>query len=261
MLFAGFLRGAGVDLVQCRTVDLQVPAAAEIVIEGYVDTGDLRTEGPFGDHTGYYSLADDYPTLHVTAITHRREPIYQTIVVGRPPMEDTWLGKATERIFLPFIQMMLPEVLDVNFPEFGVFHNFVMVRIKKQYPLHAHKVMHAVWGLGQLALTKFVVVVDEDVDVQDEQRVLWTMVNCVDPRRDVCIVDGPVDVLDHAAPLARAGSKMGFDATRKWPEEGHPREWPEPLAMPEELRARVSERWSELGIPLPPLPPLDNPYR
>ena len=250
MLFAGFIRGQGVEMVKCKTVDLEVPAAAEFVIEGYVDPDDMRTEGPFGDHTGYYSLADEYPMLHITAITHRREAIYQTIVVGAPPMEDTHLGKATERIFLPMIQMILPEVIDFNFPEFGIFHNFVMVRIKKQYPMHAHKVMHAIWGLGQMMFSKFIVVVDEHVDVQDEQQVFFTLANCVDPRRDICIVDGPVDVLDHAGPRPNVGSKMGIDATHKWPEEGYDRVWPERILMSDEMKQQVEQRWEELGITL-----------
>ncbi|MCG3178771.1 MAG: 3-octaprenyl-4-hydroxybenzoate carboxy-lyase [Phycisphaerae bacterium] len=247
--FAGFLRGKGIDLVKGHTIDIEVPATAEIVLEGYVDPAEpLRREGPFGDHTGFYSLADDYPVFHVTAITHRRDPIYQTIIVGRPPQEDTCMGKATERMFLPLVRTFIPEVIDYCLPEFGVFHNCVFVRIAKRYPFQARKVMHAIWGLGQMMFSKLIVVVDEDVDVQDTDAVLFHVGANVDARRDTVIVDGPVDVLDHASPYVGAGSKMGIDATRKLPGEGVVREWPDPIVMSDVVKRRVVERWTELGL-------------
>ena len=248
-LFAGFLRGEPVDMVQCATVDLQVPADAEIVLEGYVEKGETRLEGPFGDHTGYYSLADDYPVFHVTAITHRSDPIYPTTIVGQPPMEDYYLGKATERLFLPLLQLIQPEIVDNDLPIEGVFHNCAIVRIHKEYPGHARKVMNAVWGMGQMMFTKFVVVVDEDVDVHDYSEVAWRVFNNVDPERDMVIMRGPLDVLDHSSPFARYGAKMGIDATKTWPDEGHDREWPEELAMDPAVVRRVDERWKEFGLP------------
>ena len=250
MLFAGFLRHRGVEMVRCKTVSQEVPADAEIVIEGYVDPAELRTEGPFGDHTGYYSLRGEYPVFHVTCITHRRDAIYPATVVGKPPMEDCFMGKATERIFLPFIKMQLPEVVDVDLPLFGVFHNFAFVAIDKAYPFHARKVMHAIWGLGQMMFTKFIVVVDKDVNVHDANEVLWKVGNNVSPQRDVAFVEGPLDVLDHASPMPQFGSKMGIDATKKWPEENHPREWPDEIRMSPEVVALVEKRWQEYGIPL-----------
>ncbi|MGQ9755466.1 MAG: menaquinone biosynthesis decarboxylase [Desulfotomaculales bacterium] len=247
-LFAGFLRKEPVELVRCETVDLEVPAHAEIVLEGYVDPEEKRLEGPFGDHTGYYSLPDYYPVFHIQCITHRRSPIYPTIVVGRPPMEDTFLGKATERIFLPLIRMSVPEIVDMNFPVEGVFHNCVVVSIRKTYPGHAKKVMHALWGLGQMMFTKLIIVVDQEVNVQDMSEVWWRVFNNIDARRDVVIVDGPVDALDHAAPLPGLGAKMGIDATRKWPEEGHTRDWPPDITMSPEVEAAVSRKWATYGI-------------
>ncbi len=226
-LFAGFLRKQPVGLVQCKTVDLQVPAEAEFVIEGYVDPEERRIEGPFGDHTGFYSLEDEYPVFHVTAITHREDPVYPHTIVGRPPMEDFYMGWATERIFLPLIQMIVPEIIDYSLPAEGIFHNYVFVKIKKRFPGHAFKVMNAIWGLGQMMFSKFIVVVDDWVDVQDLSEVLWVLGNHCEPGRDTLMTKGPRDALDHAAPLAHYGNKLGFDATEKWPEEGHTRPWPE----------------------------------
>jgi len=248
-MFAGFLRGQPVELARCATVDLEVPADAEIVLEGYVEKGELRREGPFGDHTGYYSLADDYPVFHITAMSHRRDPIYPATIVGRPPMEDAYLGKATERLFLPLLQLVQPEIVDMDLPIEGVFHDCAIISIRKTYPGQARKIMNAVWGMGQMMFTKFVVVVDEHVDVHDYSEVTWRVFNNVDPARDTVIMAGPLDVLDHSSPLARYGSKMGIDATKTWPEEGHGREWPDELEMDAAVKRRVSARWQELGLP------------
>lgn len=248
MAFAGFLRGKPVETVRCRTVDLQVPAGSEFVLEGYVETGDLRTEGPFGDHTGYYSPAGNYPVFHVTALTHRKEPIYSTTIVGKPPMEDCFLAKATERIFFPLLQMTLPEVVDMDLPQEGVFHNCAVLSVDKAYPMHARKVMHAVWGMGQMQFTKFVVVVDADVNVHDYSEVAWRVFNNVDPKRDILVSEGPLDELDHSSPTEAWGAKMGVDATAKWPAEGHGRGWPEDIVMSPEVKARVDKIWPELGL-------------
>jgi 4-hydroxy-3-polyprenylbenzoate decarboxylase len=248
-MFAGFLRGAPVELAPCATVDLAVPADAEIVLEGYVDKDERRREGPFGDHTGYYSLADDYPVFHITAMSHRRNAVYPATIVGRPPMEDAYLGKATERLFLPLLQLVQPDIVDMDLPIEGVFHDCVIISVRKSYPGQARKIMNAVWGMGQMMFTKFVVVVDEHVDVHDYSEVTWRVFNNVDPRRDCLVVDGPLDVLDHASPLARYGAKMGIDATRTWPEEGYTREWPDELAMDPVVKARVDARWAEFGLP------------
>lgn len=248
LLLAGFIRRKAVDLVQCRTIDMQVPAQAEIVIEGYVPRKQRRTEGPFGDHTGYYSLQGDYPIFKVTAVTRRTDAVYPTTVVGRPPMEDCYLGKATERIFLPMLQTILPEVVDYDLPLFGVFHNFVFVSIRKAYAFHARKVMHALWGMGQMMLTKFIIVVDDDTDVHNVDEVMWRVGNNVDPERDVEMTHGPLDALDHAAPQPLAGSKMGIDATRKWTGEGHVRPWPRDIRMSREIIDRVTRRWKEYGF-------------
>ena len=250
MMFAGLLRNKPVEMIKCVTIDMEVNADAEIVLEGYVGPGESRLEGPFGDHTGYYSLADQYPVFHITCITHRRNPIYPTTIVGKPPQEDYFMGKATERIFLPLVKLSLPEVVDFNMPIFGVFHNCVFVSIDKQYPFHARKVMHAIWGMGQLMFSKIIVVVDKDVNVQDTNEVLWKVGNNVDPRRDTVFVEGPLDVLDHSAPLPQAGSKMGIDATKKWPEEGFTREWPEEIKMTPDIKELVDRRWGEYGISL-----------
>ncbi|MEN3000364.1 MAG: menaquinone biosynthesis decarboxylase [Armatimonadota bacterium] len=248
LMFAGFLRKKPVELVRARTVDILVPANAEIVIEGYIQPGERCLEGPFGDHTGYYSLPDYYPVFHVTAITHRQKPVYPATIVGVPPMEDGWMGKAVERIFLPLVRLTLPEIVDMNLPVEGVFHNFCFVSIRKRYPGHAFKVMHALWGLGQLMFSKFIVVFDEDVNVHDLGEVLWRWGANVDPERDMCLVKGPVDVLDHASPAIGFGSKIGFDATRKWREEGFTREWPEVIRMSPEVKARIDAIWEQLGL-------------
>ncbi len=248
MIFAGFLRHERVELVKCKTVDIEVPATAEIILEGYVRTDEVRREGPFGDHTGYYSLADDYPVFHITAITHRRDAIYAATVVGRPPMEDCYIAKATERIFLPLLQQMLPEIVDINMPLEGVFHDCVLVSIKKQYPMHARKVMHALWGMGQMMNVKMIIVVDAHVDVQDVSQVAWRVFNNIDAEHDLEIVHGPLDVLDHSSPMAKWGAKLGIDATKTWPEEGHTREWPDEIEMTADVKARVDAKWKELGL-------------
>ncbi len=248
MLIAGFLRNKPVEMVRCETCDLEVPAQAEIVLEGYVELGELRTEGPFGDHTGFYSLEDEYPVFHVTCVTHRKDPIYPATIVGVPPMEDYYMGKAIERIFLPLMRLQLPEVRDMAMPAEGVFHNLMVVSIRKSYPGHARKVMHAIWGLGQAMFTKCIVVVDEDVDVQNYREVAWRALNNIDPQRDIEFVMGPVDSLDHASRLPNYGSKMGVDATRKWPGEGLARPWPEVIRMSPEVKARVDELWKDAGL-------------
>ena len=248
LLFAGFLNGRGIELVPCRTIDLEVPANAEIVIEGFVDPVEKLMEGPFGDHTGFYSLADWYPAFHVTAITHRKNPVYPTTIVGKPPMEDYFLGKATERIFLPLLRMLIPDILDYSLPIAGVFHNCVFVKIRKEYPFQARRVMHAIWGAGQMAFTKFIVVVDEHVNVHDEQDVLFHLFSNCDPQRDSEIAHGPMDILDHASPEMGAGSKMGFDATVKFPAEGKVRAWPKELEFDAATRQVVEKRWREYGL-------------
>ncbi|MEX0777449.1 MAG: UbiD family decarboxylase domain-containing protein [Phycisphaeraceae bacterium] len=272
LLMAGFLNHRGIELVPCKTVDLHVPANAEIVIEGYVSTeaggpgmsqSEIRNskfeigpgavfEGPFGDHTGFYSLPDRYPIFTVTAITHRREPIYATTIVGLPPQEDYYMGKATERLFLPLLRTLVPDILDYHLPMFGAFHNCAFVRIRKEYPLQARRVMHAIWGAGQMAWTKIIIVVDHDVNVHDEQAVLFHLCANGDPGRDIEIVNGPLDILDHAAPRLGAGHKIGFDATRKVPGEevnGHPvRDFPAILSMDETTRELINRRWKEYGF-------------
>ncbi len=248
MLFAGFLRKEPVELVKCETVDLEVPAQAEIILEGYVDPEETRLEGPFGDHTGYYSLADYYPVFHLTCITHRKNPIYQATIVGRPTMEDAYIGKATERIFLPLMKLQLPEVVDINMPPEGVFHNCIIVSIKKSYPGQAKKVMSALWGLGLMMLAKLIIVLDDDVDVQNISEVMWRVFNNIDAGRDVMMAEGPLDALDHSSPTPYLGTKMGIDATRKWPSEGHPREWPGDIVMSEDIRKLVDRKWGKYGI-------------
>ncbi len=248
MLFAGFLRGKPVRMVGCETVDVQVPATAEIVLEGYVEPGERRREGPFGDHTGFYSLADDYPVFHLTGVTHRTDPIYQTTIVGPPPMEDCHIGYAIERIFLPLMRKQLPEIVDMHMPFEGVFHNLMLVAIRKSYPGQARKIMHAIWGLGQAMFTKMIVVVDEHVDVHDPGDVVWRVLNNMDPKRDIEFAEGPVDVLNHASPLLNYGSKMGIDGTRKWKSEGFNREWPEELLMSKPVQDLVDQRWKEYGL-------------
>jgi 4-hydroxy-3-polyprenylbenzoate decarboxylase len=250
LLFAGFLRRKPVDVVQCKTVDVKVPANAEIVLEGYVDTDELRPEGPFGDHTGHYTPVEPYPVMHITAITHRRNPIYATTIVGKPPMEDAYLGKATERFFLNLLRVVLPEIVDINMPVEGGFHNVVIVSIRKRYPGQAKKVMAGIWGMMLMMLSKFIIVVDENVDVQNLHEVLFRVGNNVDPKRDTLLVDGPVDALDHSSPHEKYGWKMGLDATAKFPEEGHPRPWPPDIEMTPEIKALVTQRWAEYGIKL-----------
>jgi 4-hydroxy-3-polyprenylbenzoate decarboxylase len=247
-LIAGFLRQKPVELVKCETVDLEVPASAEIILEGHVHLDELRTEGPFGDHTGFYSLEDLYPVFHISCITHRKDPIYSTTIVGKPPMEDGWMGKAVERIFLPLMRLTIPELVDINLPIEGVFHNLMIVSIKKSYPGQARKVMNAVWSLGQAMFTKCIIVVDEDVNVQDIGEVTLKALNHIDPERDIQFTLGPVDSLDHASRLPNYGSKMGIDATRKWPSEGFTRPWPDEIQMDEKTKALVDKKWKELGL-------------
>jgi 4-hydroxy-3-polyprenylbenzoate decarboxylase len=248
MLFAGFLRSKPVEMMPCLTVDLEVPATAEIVLEGTVDLAEHRTEGPFGDHTGFYSLPDEYPVFRVHCMTHRKNPIYSTTLVGRPPMEDCYMGHAIGRIFLPLMQLQLPEIVDIHMPFEGIFHNLMLVSIRKSYPGQARKVMNAIWSLGQAMFTKCVVVVDEDVSVQDPAEVVWKALNHIDPERDIQFTLGPVDSLDHASRLPNFGSKMGIDATRKWPSEGFSRPWPEEIRMDPRIKALVDGKWDKLGL-------------
>ncbi|NTV73579.1 MAG: menaquinone biosynthesis decarboxylase [Holophaga sp.] len=249
IMFTGFLRGEGVEMVRCVSNDMEVPADSEIVIEGWVDTSELRREGPFGDHTGYYSLADDYPVLHVEAITHRRNPVYPATIVGRPPQEDAYLGYATERIFLPLLKMVLPEVVDMHLPPAGGFHNLAIVAIRKEYPGHAQKVMNAIWGTGQMMFTKGIVVVDADIDPHDANEVLFRVTSNVDPRRDLLFTEGPLDVLDHSSDRFAFGSKVGIDATRKSLKlDNFQREWPRDLVFPDAILERIARRWSEYGL-------------
>jgi 4-hydroxy-3-polyprenylbenzoate decarboxylase len=247
-LIAGFLRGKPVEIVKCETVDLEVPAHAEIVLEGYVELGELRSEGPFGDHTGFYTLTDDYPVFHLTCITHRKDPIYAATIVGKPPMEDAWMGKAVERIFLPAMKMTIPEIVDINLPVEAVFHNLMLVSIRKSYPGHARKVMNAIWSLGQAMFTKCIIVVDEDCDVQNITEVVLRVANNIDPERDIQFMLGPIDSLDHSSRLPNYGSKMGIDATRKWKAEGFERPWPAMIEMDRGTKARVDELWAKLGL-------------
>jgi 4-hydroxy-3-polyprenylbenzoate decarboxylase len=248
LLFAGFLRRKSVEIVKCKTVDLWVNADADFVLEGYVEPDERRTEGPFGDHTGYYSLQDDYPVFHVTCMTRRKDPVYPATIVGKPPQEDGWIGKATERLFLPVLRKLLPEIVDMDLPIEGLFHNLAIVSIDKQYPQHARKVMYALWGLGQMMLMKMIVIVDKETDVHDYGQVLWRVGNCLDARRDVVIVDGPLDVLDHASPAWGWGGKMGLDATKKWKEEGFERSWPEELTMDPAAEKRAEEVLRKYGL-------------
>jgi 4-hydroxy-3-polyprenylbenzoate decarboxylase len=247
-LFSGFIRGEPVPLVAGKTVDLLVPAEAEIVLEGYVDPLERRREGPFGDHTGFYSLEDDFPVFHVTAMTRRRNPVYLTTIVGRPPMEDGFMGEAVERLFLPLVKKTIPEIVDMRLPVEGIFHNLALVAIDKRYPGHARKTMHAIWGTGQMMFTKTIVVLDADVNLTDPREVVWRALTAIDPERDVEIVRGPVDELDFASRLPCYGSKIGIDATRKWPTEGFARPWPDQIEMSAEVRARIDALWVSLGI-------------
>ncbi|MBN2134364.1 MAG: menaquinone biosynthesis decarboxylase [Acidobacteria bacterium] len=247
-LFAGFLRKKPVELVKCKTVDLEVPANSQFVIEGVVRPHERRLEGPFGDHTGFYSLADDYPVFEVKCITHRKDAIYPATIVGRPPMEDCYLGKATERIFLPLLKAVFTDIVDINMPFEGVFHNMVLVSIDKRYPGHAFKVMNGLWGSGQMAFAKVIIIVDKDVNVQDPSEVAWKALNHIDPQRDIIFTKGPVDVLDHASQLPTYGSKMGVDATKKMPDEGFTRGWPDEIKMTDEIKILVDKKWKKYGI-------------
>lgn len=247
-LFSGFLRNKPLELVKCKTLDLEVPANAEFILEGYVDANEKRIEGPFGDHTGYYSLSDYYPVFHVTTITHRKKPVYPATVVGKPPMEDCFIAKATERIFLPILKLMYPEIVDINLPLEGVFHNCAIISIKKSYPGHAKKIMNAIWGMGQMMFTKLIIVVDADVNPQDLSTTAWKVFNNIDARRDVVLMDGPLDALDHSSNLPHYGCKMGIDATKKWPSEGYTREWPDDISMDESIKKLVDEKWDSYGI-------------
>jgi len=250
-LFSGFLRRDPVELVRCKTVDLEVPANSEIVLEGYVDIGEMRTEGPFGDHTGFYSLEGQFPVFHLTCITHRKDPLYLTTIVGPPPQEDYFIGHAIERVFLPVMKMQYPEIVDVAMPAEGIFQNLMIVAIKKSYPGQARKIMNAIWSLGQAMFTKVVVVVDHDVNVQDSREVVWKALCAIDPERDIQFVMGPVDTLDHAARRQDFGSKMGIDATRKWPEEGFTGRWPDEIKMDAATKRRVDEIWHQLKLDAP----------
>jgi len=245
MIFAGFLRKKPVQLVKCKTVDIEVPADSEIILEGYVDLEEKRVEGPFGDHTGYYSLADEYPVFHITAMTHIKNPVYPATIVGRPPQEDCYMGKATEQIFLPVLRRIMPEVVDMNLPVEGVFHNCAIIGIDKRFPGHANKIINAVWGLGQMMFTKFVIVVDSDVNVHDLSEVSWKVFNHTDPSRDCVITKGPLDILDHACDLSGFGGKMGIDATKKWKDEGFQRDWPDEIIMSEEIKRKVDEKFKK----------------
>lgn len=251
-LIAGFLRQKPVELVKCETVDLEVPATSEIVLEGYVNLDELRTEGPFGDHTGFYSLEDLYPVFHLTCVTHRNDPIYATTIVGKPPQEDAYMGKAVERIFLPLMKLTIPELVDINLPIEGVFHNLMIVSIRKSYPGQARKVMNAIWSLGQAMFTKCIIVVDEDVEVQDLGEVTLKALNNIDPERDIQFTLGPIDSLDHASRLPNFGSKMGIDATRKWSTEDFSRPWPDEILMDSNIKTLVDSKWKllakELGL-------------
>ncbi len=246
MILAGFIRNKAVEMVKCKTIDIEVPASSEIVLEGYIDLAEeLVTEGPFGDHTGFYSLADKYPKFHLTAITHRRNPVYATTIVGIPPQEDCYLGKATERIFLPLLQLICPEIIDMDLPWDGVFHNCALVKIDKQYAGHAQKVMNIIWGIGQMAWTKTIIVFDKEVDVHNYSEAAMYAFGNIDPQRDMTFTKGPLDILDHAAPIMGYGSKVGIDATRKWADEGFTREWPDLITMSPEIKALVDSKWSK----------------
>lgn len=248
LMLAGFLRKEPVELVKCKTIDLEVPANAEIVLEGYVEEGEMRMEGPFGDHTGFYSRAKEFPVFHITCMTHRKNPIYVTTVVGRPPMEDCHMGKAIERIFLPLIKKQIPELVDMTMPWEGCFHNCMIVSIRKTYPEQAKKVMNAIWGLGQMMFSKCIIVLDEDANIQDLKEVAWRTFGNVDPKRDIVFSDGPIDELDHSASHDFFGSKMGIDATRKTEAEGMKRPWPEDMVMNDSVKDLVDRRWKEYGL-------------
>ena len=249
VLFAGFLRQKGIGMVQCITNDLEVPANSVIVIEGWIDPEELRLEGPFGDHTGYYSNADHYPVIHVNAITHRKDPVFPATIVGRPPSEDAYLGLATERLFLPILKMILPEIIDIHLPSAGCFHNLIIASIRKEFPGHPQKVMNAIWGTGQMMFSKAIVILDDDIDPHDANEVLFRVTSNVDPKRDLLFVNGPLDVLDHSSDRFAFGSKVGIDATRKSSKmDGFPREWPKDLKLPDDILERINRRWKEYGL-------------
>lgn len=246
MIMAGFIRNKPVELVKCKTIDLEVPAHAEIILEGYLDLEeDTVTEGPFGDHTGFYSLADKYPKFHLTAITHRKNPIYATTIVGIPPQEDCYLGKATERLFLPVLQFVCPEIVDMDLPWDGVFHNCALIKIDKKFAGHAQKVMNTIWGMGQMAWTKSIIVFDKHVDIHNYSEAAMYAFGNVDPQRDMLFSKGALDILDHASPIMGYGSKVGIDATQKWEDEGFTREWPDLITMSDDVKKKVSEKWSK----------------
>lgn len=247
-LFAGIVRQEGTKLTKAETLDLEIPANAEIVLEGTIDPQERRREGPFGDHTGYYSLDDDFPVFRVHCVTMRQKPVYHTTIVGTPPQEDGWIGMAIERLMAPLMKMQLPELVDYHLPIEGVFHNLMLVSIKKQFPGHARKVMHTIWGLGQAMFTKMIVVVDEDVDVHNYREVAWKALNHIDPQRDFEFSLGPIDILDHASRLAGYGSHVGIDATKKWKSEGFERRWPDEIKMPAEVKSKVDRIWKDLGL-------------
>jgi len=248
LMLAGFIRKKSVEMVKCVSIDMEVPASSQIVLEGYVDPAERRTEGPFGDHTGFYSLADQYPVFHLTAVTRRRDPIYPTIIVGPPPMEDAWLGLATERLFLPLIRKVLPEVVDMHLPPEGIFHNLAILKINKRYPGHGRKVIHAVWGLGQLMFTKIVIVVDADCDIHNPAELVWRVGTHIDAKRDIVLSEGPLDVLDFAGLAPAYGGKLGIDATRKTKEEGFTGEWPPIIRMEDEVIRKIDALWPRLGL-------------
>jgi 4-hydroxy-3-polyprenylbenzoate decarboxylase len=248
LVFASFLEGKSIETVKCETCDLLVPAESDFIIEGYIDPHDERTEGPFGDHTGFYSPQDMYPVFNVTCISARENAVYPSTVVGRPPMEDCFMAKATERIFLPVLKMIVPEICDINLPIEGVFHNCILVSIDKNYAGQAKKVIHALWGMGQMSSAKCIVIFDKDVNLRDSSHVLWKLYNNVDPIRDMIITQGSLDTLDHSAPSACYGGKIGIDATRKFKEEGMNRDWPDEIKMSQEIKTFVDRRWKEYGF-------------
>jgi 4-hydroxy-3-polyprenylbenzoate decarboxylase len=248
LLFAGFLRGKGAEFCKATLSDILVPADAEFILEGYVDPVESRLEGPFGDHTGFYSLQDEYPVFHLERITRRKNPVYPATIVGIPPKEDCWMAKATERLFLPLLKQLCPEIVDMAMPFEGVFHNCVIVSIQKRFPGHARKVMNFLWGMGQMMYTKCIIVVDDEVNPQNSSEVAWRAFNNVDGKRDLVLSDGPLDALDQSSPLPRYGTRIGIDATRKGPDEGHTRPWPAPLVMEESVAELVKQRWKEYGF-------------
>lgn len=248
MVFSGFIRREPVEMVRCQMIDLEVPANSEIILEGYVEPHQRRLEGPFGDHTGFYSLPREFPVFHIICITHRKDAIYPATIVGRPPMEDCYLAKATERIFLPVIRRLIPEIVDINFPMEGVFHNCAIISINKSYPGQARKVVHGLWGLGQFMFTKVIIVVESDVNIQDISELSWKVFNNIDPKRDTFFQEGPVDILDHASPYFGYGSKIGIDATRKTKDEGATRPWPDELKMDKKIKELIDKNWAGYGI-------------